>query len=610
MATIQQYYSIASSNNAKWLADGKFVFLSTESGVSQIWLGDAASGETRQLTFFKERVFSMSVSSDGKKVFFTMDNGGNEQEQLNILDPATGECRALTDNQKARNQFGGMLPDGKTIVFSCNARNPANFDICSLNIDDGTGGILCRNDDSYNMPAALSPDGRYFLYNKLKGQSDNCLWMLDLTTLETEKVDPDGSYAQYVSPVFTPDSEGFYLLTDKDSEFIYLAYYDIASKTLTKLYEENWDLESLALSKDGKYLAMLVNNDGYSDLKIFDTASRRFLNTPRPPKCVCGYSGMSWSFEGRKLLFTVNSASRPGNVWMLDLDGDCLKKVTNTSLQGISRDELVEPELCHYTSYDGLKVPYWFYPARNTEASKIPPVVIDIHGGPEGQERPTFNPLTQYLVSQGFSVVAPNVRGSVGYGKSYHHLDDVEKRMDSVHDIESLVGHIVCAGQADSDRIAVMGGSYGGFMTLASITEYPDLWAAAVDIVGISNFETFLTYTAEYRRSHRESEYGSLSKDRDVLRRISPIHKVDRIVAPLMVIHGANDPRVPVGEAEQIVDSLRSRNVPVEYLCYADEGHGLSKRKNQLDCYPRLAEFLKKYLSAGRGKGGVTGGGK
>ena len=608
MATIQQYYNIASSHNGKWLSNGDFVYLSTESGVSQIWEADPRTGETKQLTFFQERVLKLYVSPAGDQIFFSMDHGGNEQEQLYFLNPATGETKALTDNDKARHQLGGVLPDKKTVVFSCNGRNPANFDICCLNMDEGTVQILYQNSDNYNMPAALSADGRYFLYNKLKAQSDNCLWMLDLQTQSAEKIDPEGTFAQYISPVFTPDSKGIYLLTDKGSEFIYLAYYDIAAKTLKKIHEDPWDIESLALSRDGKYLAMLVNRDGYSDLKIMDTATGAFQNIPRPPKGVSGYYGMSWSYAGYQLLLTVTSGSRPSDVWMVDLAADCAAKLTHTSLQGISKEELTEPELYHYTSYDGLNVPYWFYRAVGSGDAGPAPVVIDIHGGPEGQERPMFDPLKEYLASQGFSIVAPNVRGSVGYGKSYHHLDDVEKRMDSVHDIESLVGHLVECGQADPDRIAVMGGSYGGFMTLASITEYPTLWAAAIDIVGISNFETFLTYTAEYRRAHRESEYGSLEHHRDVLRRVSPIHKVDRIVSPLMVIHGANDPRVPVEEAEQIVESLQKRGVPVEYLCYADEGHGLSKRKNQLDCYPQVVSFLKKYLSTGKGTGGLSNG--
>lgn len=207
-----------------------------------------------------------------------------------------------------------------------------------------------------------------------------------------------------------------------------------------------------------------------------------------------------------------------------------------------------------------------------------------------------YDPLIQYLVGEGFSVAAPNVRGSTGYGKTYTHLDDVEKRLDSVHDVECLVKHLIDTGVADPKRIAVMGASYGGFMTLSSIAHYPDLWAAAVDEVGMSNLETFLENTAEYRRAHRESEYGTLARDRETLRRVSPIFHVDQIKAPLMVIHGANDPRVPVSEADQIVASLEKRGVPVKYLRYPDEGHGLSKRKNQFDCYPQVAAFLKEHL--------------
>ena len=395
--------------------------------------------------------------------------------------------------------------------------------------------------------------------------------------------------------LFRSDNTGFYFLTDKDSQFKYMAYYDLKSETITKLYEENWDVESLALSFDDKYLAMQINRDGYSTLEIYNTKTAQFENVPSAPKGIMGYYGMNWASDSYKLLFSLTSGKRPTDVWMLDMENDTVSRQTFTPTEGIDSDEMVEPTLCHYSSFDGLTVPYWFY--KSTKAGNGPvPVVIDIHGGPEGQERPTFNPLFQYLVNEGLNIIAPNVRGSVGYGKDYHHLDDVEKRLDSVADVDALVKHLVETGIAKKDKIAVMGVSYGGYMTLASITHYPDLWAAAIDTVGMSDLETFLENTADYRRAHRESEYGSLEHHRDVLRRVSPIHKVDEIVAPLMVIHGANDPRVPVSEADQIVKSLRDRNVPVEYLRYEDEGHGLAKRKNQLDCYPQVAEFLKKYL--------------
>lgn len=590
MATINQYFSIGSCSGARWLTEDSFLFLSNRSGVNQVWKKDLKTGEEKQLTNFAERIGGVHIK-DGT-IFFTMDLGGNEQEQIHILREGA-EAVNLTNNNAARHQFGGVKPDGKTIVFSCNARATQSFDICQMNTETGEQEIVIQNSDNYNMPAGLSPNGKYFLYNKLKGQSDNCMWIADIDAKTAKNIDNEPGYAQYTTAAWKKDSSGFYFLTDKDSEFKYLAYYDVASGTFSKIYEENWDLEDLALSYDDKYLSMKINRDGYSVLEIYNTQTGAFENVPSLPKGVMAYYGSSWAGESHRLLVTLTSGQRPADIWMLDIDNDKVERVTFTDLQGISKDDLVEPELHHFTSFDGLSVPYWLYRGKNTDSCSV---VVDIHGGPEGQERPMFAPLIQYLVNEGLTIVAPNVRGSVGYGKTYHHLDDIEKRLDSVHDAACLAEHLVEAGIADKDKIAVMGGSYGGYMTLATTAFYPDLWVAGVDTVGMSNLETFLENTAEYRRAHRESEYGSLEHHRDILRAVSPIHKVDDITAALMVVHGANDPRVPVGEAEQIVASLRSRNVPVEYLLYTDEGHGLSKRKNQFDCYPKVAAFLKKHL--------------
>ena len=591
MATIQQYFSIGSCTSARWLTADEFVYLSTQSGVNQIWKKSLATSKEEQLTFFEERVWSIHVS--GENIFFTMDLGGNEQEQIYKL-PKGGEAKNLTRNNAARHQFGGVKPDGKTVVFACNARNPHSFDLCELDSESGQQRILLQNTDSYNTPAALSPNGKYLLYNKLKAQSDNCLWMLDTEEGTAQNIDPQADFAQYTNPTWKKDSSGFYFLTDKDSEYKYLAYYDVADAKITKIYEEGWDIEDGSLSCDDRYLAVKINRDGYSVLEIYNTEKGVFENLPSLPKGVMGYYGCSWSPSGHRLLVTLTSGQRPADIWMLDVDCDKVERMTFTDLQGIEKDDLVEPTLCHFQSFDGLTIPYWLYQGKGNDGSKG--VVVEIHGGPEGQERPMFSPMLQYLVGEGLTIVAPNVRGSTGYGKTYHHLDDVEKRLDSVHDAACLAEHLVQAGIAPKGKIAVMGASYGGYMTLSCVTRYPDLWAAGVDTVGMSNLETFLENTADYRRAHRESEYGSLANHRQILREVSPIHKVDQITAALMVVHGANDPRVPVGEAEQIVKSLRDRNVPVEYLCYPDEGHGLSKRKNQFDCYPKVAAFLKKHL--------------
>ena len=594
MADIKAFYEVSTSTGGVFMKDGSFLFLSNKSGMNQVWRGRVGEAPV-QVTNLPDRVWSLKAASNGEDALVTMDHGGDEQEQIFLLKKGCSEPINLTNNPKARNQLGGMTPDGKTVVFASNARSAANFDICTVDTETGEWKIALENHDNYNWPAALSPNGRYLLYNKLNGLSDNHLWMLDLETGEAKDVGTPGAYAAYTSPAFLHDSTGFFLCTDEDAEFAYLAYYDIASGKMTKVYAPEWDVEALAVSPDDRYLAMFINEDGCDTLKVYDLKRQLFLNIPQPPKGVSSYWRINWSCEGHKLLFTLTTGTMPCNLWMLDIDNMRLERVTESAMDGIDPDELVDAELRHYTSFDGLTVPYWYYKAPGKDVGPRP-VLIDIHGGPEGQERPMFTALTEYLVSQGFNIIAPNVRGSVGYGKTYTHLDDVEKRLDSVQDIDSLVKHLVETGIADKDRIAVMGASYGGFMTLSCVTRYPDLWACGIDVVGMTNLVTFLENTSEYRRAHRESEYGTLARDRETLYNVSPIAKVDDIKAPLMVIHGANDPRVPVTEADMIVENVKSRGIEVKYLRYEDEGHGLAKRKNQLDCYPQVVAFLKKHL--------------
>ena len=595
MADVKSYFSVETNGAAVWLRDGRIAFLNNKSGTSQIWVTDENGAPPRQWTFGNERIWRLSPTPGNDAVLFASDLGGNEQEQIFLLREGEEKAVNLSDNPNARHYLGGLTPDGQWVYYAGNRRSPAHFDIMKKNVKTGEEITVLQNEDNYNIPCAVSPDGRYMLYNKLKGMSDNKMWIVDMLSGDARDIDPKGAYAQYGAPAWKSDSTGFYLTTDADSEFVYVAYYDVRSETLARIYTDPWDIEGLALSCDDRYLAMAANADGYGEMKILDLKTNTLLDTVRPPRgFINTYSGMEFSPQGHKLLFNFSSGRRPAGIWMMDLDADALRRVTESPLGDIAEDDLVEPELREFHSFDGLRVPYWLYRAR--DAKQPGPVVLEIHGGPEGQEFPMYTPLLQYLVSQGLSIAAPNVRGSTGYGKRYHHLDDVEKRLDSVRDVACLVKHLIASGIADPKRIAVMGASYGGYMTLASITNYPGLWAAAVDTVGMSDLETFLENTAEYRRAHRESEYGTLSHDRETLRRVSPIHQVDKIIAPLMVIHGAKDPRVPVSEADQIVESLQKRGVPVKYLRYPDEGHGLSKRKNQFDCYPQVAAFLKEHL--------------
>lgn len=594
MDTLKKYYTVVENRSGVWLDNDEIAYLSDKSGVTQVWKMSIHEKKPVQLTFYNERVWRLEAAANHRDILFTTDLGGNEQEQIFLLKAGEAEAVDLCGDGTTRFNLGGTDAKSSTVYFTCNRRSKANFDVCKMNMESREIVTVLENQDNLNMPAAVSPDGKFMLYNKLKGMSDNRLHIVDMHTGEDHDVYPAGSFAQYGSPAWKSDSSGFYFTCDEDSEFLYVGYYDVATRAVKCVYRTEWDVTKVALSADDKYLAIVVSIDGFGEFKVLDTATGRFLATPMPPKgFIYTYAGMQWSPTGHKLLFTFSSGSRPSGLWVMDLDSDAVYSLTDSALSADIRDSLAEPEALAFTSFDGLRVSFLFYKANDDPDN---PTIIQIHGGPESQEFPMYDPLIQYLVGQGFNVAAPNIRGSIGYGKTFHHLDDVEKRLDSIKDIACLAQHLLDTGKVKSGKLGIMGGSYGGYATLCAIAHYPELWSAAIDIVGMSNLETFLENTAPYRRSHREGEYGSLEHHRDILRKVSPIHVAHRITAPLMVIHGANDPRVPVSEAEQIAKNLEDRGVAVKYLCYHDEGHGIMKLANKLDCYPQVAAFLKEHL--------------
>lgn len=594
METLKKYYTALENRSGVWLHNDEIAYLSDKSGVIQVWKMNIHERKPRQLTFFNERIWRLEAAANHRDILFTTDLGGNEQEQLFLLKEGAAEAEDLTRDGATRFNLGGTDAESSTIYFTCNRRSKPHFDICKMDLHTREIITVLENNDNMNMPASVSPDGRYMLYNKLKGMSDNRLHIVDMHTGESRDIYPQGTFAQYGSPAWKSDSSGFYFTCDEYSEFLYVGFYDVASGTVRSVYRTNHDVTRVALSSDDKYLAMVVSVDGFGEFRILDPDTGRFISAPMPPRgFIYTYAGMQWSPTGHKLLFTFSSGSRPTGLWVLDLDTDAVYALTDSEIAPEIRDRLADAEPSSYVSFDGLRISYLLYKASDDPGN---PTIIQIHGGPESQEFPMYDPLIQYLVGQGFNVAAPNIRGSIGYGKTFHHLDDVEKRLDSIRDIACLARHLLDEGLARSGKLGIMGASYGGYATLCAAAHYPELWSAAVDIMGMSNLETFLENTAPYRRSHREGEYGSLANHRDVLRNASPIHEAHRITAPLMVIHGANDPRVPVSEAEQIVENLQNRDIAVKFLCYQDEGHGIVKLANKLDCYPQVAAFLKEHL--------------
>ncbi len=611
---IDRYLNIRGANAPAFSPDGKRIaFLTNITGTPQVWMIDASGGWPEQMTFYEDSVGFMSWSPDGTGLIFAKAKGGDENAQLYWMSPDGSQINALTNDPRVRHNIGSWSHDGKQISYGSNKRDRNFFDIYVMEVATGREELVYQQDGS-NGAVAWSYDDKQLIVSHSNEQLslDNDLYLVDLRTKQATHLTPHQGAAQFGSVRFTPDNHSIIFGTNDKREFYSLAQMDLASKRVDIIDNTEWDLDSVEVSPDGGVLAYTINRDGYSELFIrrLDTDGKPLITAigakeapiKLPGKGIVG--GLEFSKDnsgeasrtGSKLAFTFNSSRNPSDVWTYDLKTRALSQVTHSSLAGIPQNSFVEPELIHYKTFDGKEIPAWYYkPTNATNSGTGLPVILNVHGGPEGQAQPSFNPITQYYLSRGYAVLAPNVRGSTGYGKTFTHLDDVRNREDSVKDLAASVEWLKANG-GDGKRIAVTGGSYGGYMTLAAITLYPDLWAAAVSTVGISNFESFLKNTSGYRRKLREVEYGSLERDLEFLKSISPLYKVDRIKAPLMVIQGKNDPRVPYTEAEQIVAALKKRGAVVDYKLFDDEGHGVAKLSNRLVVYPLMADFLDKYM--------------
>jgi len=604
MSRFEQYLNVRTAYGTSFSPDGKHLsFLTDITGVAEVWsvpvdLSAPTPTWPEQLTFGGERVVSATFSPTDDVLLVSDDVGGNERTQLNTLIANGTSFRKLTDRPEAIYQFGDWSADGTLITYASNERDNRFFDVYERPVADGEPRVLWQQNGS-NAARRYSRDGRSVLVERFDSNIRNQLSLVDRATGEVQALTPETQEgpALHLFSAWSADGQSLYLLSDRGRQFLSLAQLDLATGAMTYLHDDRWGAEWLAATDDGTRLALVTNVDGYSQLDLFDVSQgwQAFRKLPEPQLPPGVLRDLAWSRDGRRLAFTLDAANYNPDIWVWDVLESVLWQATRSSRGGIAQESFVTPTLLHYSTFDGRTIPAFLYRPRGGQSRGLP-VVVYVHGGPESQFRPTFNPVIQYLIACGYGVLAPNVRGSTGYGYQYQSLDDVRLRMDSVKDVQYAARWLAESGTADARRIAVMGGSYGGFMTLSALTTYPDLWAAGVDIVGIANFVTFLENTGPWRRKLREPEYGTLEHDREFLEQISPINSIDRIAAPLFVVHGANDPRVPVGEAEQIVAAVRARGLPVEYLLFPDEGHGLVRRANRLVAYPAIARFLDQHV--------------
>ncbi len=588
--TIKDFLEIKYSHTPTINHDGSLIaYLNNDTGTNQLYLYEKSTQTTTQITSYEDYIESATFSPVNNQIVFVKSEGGNEKGQLYLFDVATKKITPLTDKPEIKFGFGGFSHDGKKIVYSSNERNGTDFDILIMDLDNKTSGVIF-SEGGWCSGHGFSPKDNYVVVSKFDSNVNNDLYLIDLKTKQSRQITNHKEETNYGKPQWLPDESGFYVRTNLEKEFLGIAFYELEMNTFDFKISPNWDVEELVVSDDGTKIGYILNEDGYNNLHLVSTKD---FNEIHPAPFSNGLvTTLSIDGSGNFVCFDFSSSTDPWNVYVWDLVSGKTEKIS-TALCPIPTDIFVEPELIRYKSFDGLEISAFLYKPKGVEN---PPSMINIHGGPEGQYQAAFTGINQFFVYNGYAIIAPNVRGSSGYGKKFLSLDNIEKRLDSVKDIESLVGYLNENKLVDPEKISVMGGSYGGFMVLACLCFYPQLFAAGVDVVGIANFVTFLENTSPYRRALREIEYGYLDKDRAFLESISPINHIEKITAPLLVIHGANDPRVPLNEAQQVKDKLEQLGRKVELLVYEDEGHGLGKLKNKLDAYPKVVQFLDSIL--------------
>ena len=576
------------SSDGRWLA-----FISDLTGVPQAWrapLGGSGSAVPmpEQLTFAEDRVLWLrcSPAPGDTRLLFTRDRGGNENTQLYLLDPTAGQEHCLTTGHDGAMHIPGhWSPDGHTLLFAANRAHPAHFGLYRQMLDEGQADLLWQSDEPGLLYDAMPhPTADRVLFSRTGFSAAHHLLELDLSTGQARRLDPPDRSARYHSATYSLDGDHVYVVTDLDSDRTNLMCLDLNTGQWETVIGPYYELEYFSLSPDGRTIAFTLNQDGYSRLELLELERGVARPGPTLPDGVLGIydERIAFSPDSTALAFAYTTPRSTSNVyyWEWATMGQGVRPLTQMTHGGIPTTSFVDAELIRYPTFDGRLIPAWLY--RPRAAATPMPVVVTVHGGPEWQARPWFDFLAQYLVNRGYAVLAPNVRGSTGYGNAYSHLDDVERRLDSVSDLAYAACWLAAQAEFDGRRIAVQGGSYGGYMVLASLTHYSDRIRAGVDVVGISHFGTFLKNTESYRRDLRRVEYGD---ERDpamnaVFERISPLNNAHKITSPLFVAQGRNDPRVPWTEAEQIVKAVRGNGQPVWYLLYADEGHGFAKKGN------------------------------
>lgn len=591
---LNRYQQVRAAAFSGWLSDGSALISTRFGETAQIHRVEKPMGARTQLTFYPEPIGGALPHPKQNGFVFSKDSGGNEFFQYYWFDVATGEAALLTDG-KSRNTSAVFARDGSRLAFSTTRRNGKDVDIHLVALDGKPSTPVLEKEGEWTA-LDFSPDGKTLLVQRWVSITESELYTLDLASQALTRFHATQEPVFFGGALFSHDGKQVYFTSDEGTEFRMLRVQPLAGGAEKKISGKlPWNVEDFTLSEDGSKLAYVSNEDGLAALYLLDLKTGKAIGTPKIP--VGQIDRIAFDGKGQRLGFSIDRATNPADVYAFKIGERTLTRWTASEVGGLNTAAFVEPTLVRYPSFDGKSIPAFVYKPRSASAKL--PVIISIHGGPEAQALPTFAPITQfYLKELGIAVITPNVRGSDGYGKSYLKLDNGFLREDSVKDIGALLDWVATQPDLDASRVLVAGGSYGGYMTLAAMTHYNARLMAGIDVVGISNFVTFLTNTQDYRRDLRRVEYGDerIPEMRAFQEQIAPLNNATKITKPMFIIQGLNDPRVPASEAEQMVAKIRANGGEVWYLAAKDEGHGFRKKANRDFQAAATVLFLKRTL--------------
>jgi dipeptidyl aminopeptidase/acylaminoacyl peptidase len=592
MNSIAQYLRIWNAYTPSFDPDGESLsFVYDVTGTTQLWHLTEPKAWPTQLVATDDPVSFAVWSPTSSTIIYGMDSDGDENQQLYGYDHERKTNTRYTDAD-AQHKWGGWSSDGERFAFTANRRNAGAFDVYVQRASDAPGdeSRVYRGDGWYNV-AGWGPDDRRLLVTELDANLNTLLYVLDLEmgTLDPILTDVDDCRIQSVN--WGPEGDGLYLVTDRNADTLRVVRVDVATGEVTTVVKGgDWNIEGLNVHTRTGRFAYGRNVHGYTEITTGRLTGPTRFETFSEPELPDGVFGeVTFAPDGDRFALTVTNRRLPPNVFVVDVRTGAVEQWTGASAEPVLTERLAIPELVRYESFDGTEILGFLSVPKDADGPV--PFVVDFHGGPEEQRRPSFAPVVQYLLAQGYGVFEPNVRGSTGYGREYASLDDGCKRTDVFEDIRTGVEWLRGRHDVSVGPVATLGSSYGGFLALASVAEFPNEFATAVSICGISDLVKFLENTGEWRRHIRESEYGSLEDDREFLAEISPIRNADDIGAPLFLVHGANDPRVPVEETQRLADAVGETN-RVETLVFEDEGHGLNRVENQIRAYRQISSFL------------------